>query len=826
MSGLVRGVLRVVLGVIFGFGAWFWMTPSVSAEADWGVARIKEVSEAPSSFCIGQKQLVAIENGPVVQGCVSGERTQIATYYHEGSMRVAMKKWADAHFYPLQGVCGAQLACYYAESFDALVTQVYGPNGVRFTVVYQHYLRQIVWRDGAYVFAANSEPYAVGPAEHPVASGALAASQNGRWLAVELIDTGTALVDLFTLETRRITDRAYRYGFGMDPQSEMAVSNDGRSVVVTGSNNGFALFAVGNDCGEKMTWPLQATIVPPGRACPYTDMAIGSIVQGFYYGWRPIFHPTLPQLTVRVAKYYGESQLVTFTKGLDAVVPMGYMGLGDSFSSGEGETSADFYLPLTNADTERCHTSRRSYPFLIGGIQKVEARNIACSGAKMADIIGLGEYSGQKQRLKGKENTETLQQEARVSIVPGRVRQSEFLTLYQPDIVSIGIGGNDSGIMDKLRVCAMPGQCDWVGSHRRKEAAAEIDALETGYEAMFRSMQDELPLGKIIAIGYPDPIAPAGECDAITDALFTLEEREFLHRSIIRLNRVMKRAAERRGIQYVDIEDVFSGHKLCQSSAAMNGIRLGTASELMGSLQSFRLVKAESYHPTPFGHALIAQRVIEVLSRVGPGGGPVCDETCVGNDGYWGDATTGSSNISRQYELTDEPCERTCRIAIEPGVFQEGSEITVSLNDEALSVGGRPSSDGGFVSTVTASRSGIMTLRVAGRTEAGADLELYQAVEWGSVLSRPTLNVEKAVVSAHSGVTSALTPSSALSNSARTGTEPAAAIKGDAILLPTQVTARGNETKRIVPIPLLFTLIYGLIGIMAVWLISALLLRK
>lgn len=136
---------------------------------------------------------------------------------------------------------------------------------------------------------------------------------------------------------------------------------------------------------------------------------------------------------------------------------MKYLALGDSYSSGEGDTEKNksinqkYYASETdkNGDTsngiprEKCHVSTRSYPYLLASsmtLGRGESRQwgtVACSGATIYDAnqdnkLGYeGQWSGEGNpglgRLHGLSNKSTLQAAALNEIIPGRKSKSSLL---------------------------------------------------------------------------------------------------------------------------------------------------------------------------------------------------------------------------------------------------------------------------------------------------------------------------------------------------------------------------------------------------------------
>lgn len=168
-----------------------------------------------------------------------------------------------------------------------------------------------------------------------------------------------------------------------------------------------------------------------------------------------------------------------------------YLALGDSFSSGEGDTDKNpatgrkYYRQWTDvkedkakgAPKEKCHVSTRSYPYKLanwmglGSGPSAAWASVACSGATVYDMNwdNSGGYEGQDSplgRLHGYDNKGTLQKMALNEMIPGRVKQIEFVKKYQPKVITLTAGGNDVDFGGKIRSCVDPRErrdtCDWA----------------------------------------------------------------------------------------------------------------------------------------------------------------------------------------------------------------------------------------------------------------------------------------------------------------------------------------------------------------------------
>ena len=319
-----------------------------------------------------------------------------------------------------------------------------------------------------------------------------------------------------------------------------------------------------------------------------------------------------------------------------------YLALGDSFSSGEGALDVDGTGYRVGTDvsgddlrpTEKCHLSKYSYPYLIAGRNGYDDddwSSVACSGAVIDDVNGEGSlaYEGQNNndtpRL-SKYDIYALKNEALIKFIPGRQKQIEFVREYQPNVVTIGVGGNDIAFAKIITACASPdtkGGGEWTTtcSYAKNDGTAGdllssiIDQFNR-LESLYRELIAAGPKGmKLYVIGYPvfvDTEASNYQCGLGAQVRLNKDERSMIAAATRALNSQARLAAEYAGAIYVSTESSFGSHTLCGDAlnSAMNGIVEGGA--------------PESFHPNQLGHKLMADRIELAL-----GGKTLVEYECV-----------------------------------------------------------------------------------------------------------------------------------------------------------------------------------------------------
>ena len=290
--------------------------------------------------------------------------------------------------------------------------------------------------------------------------------------------------------------------------------------------------------------------------------------------------------------------------------PYRMFALGDSYISGEG---ADNYLPGTDETGEPgrnlCHRAATAYPHLAARSLGVSLTFVACSGAKTEDVTGVSaggeEVGGQYPDAP----SDVFGARPQVDVLAEAAAGDEE---RRPDLVLIGIGGNDAGFAKLGVACGSPvGNCGspksadrWLGGLD----AVVHPALTRTYARVREAAGNGVP---VFAFTYPNPFGPE-----FCDDLFGVIEPEMTFirdRFLPQLNRTVESAARAAGVRVIDLSHALDGHRFCDgplSAAAINFVKLGRT---RGAQIDPRSLHRGSLHPSPLGHRLIEAEVMAEL---------------------------------------------------------------------------------------------------------------------------------------------------------------------------------------------------------------------
>ena len=671
----------MVVSVIFGFvvttnvNAW---SPNVTPSS-----KRSDVKVYHSNPCPGNYGMIAVSGEGSINACIMGENIRVASYFPaQGGVAYAVSFPSENTFYLLD-VCQGLWGCVYAEEYDTLA----GPAGI-----YKNFIRNLnkTMQGGVVHYGPNAHSSVLSVSQFAGRSfipQTVATSQNGKWALVELRSYGFFLINVQTSEVRRIIAPGIEYGYGYDPRVEMTVTNDGSTVAIVGTRMGLWVVSVDEACGDRPTELMQARFIGAVTACAYVPTPTNEYIQNFSYALRPVFSSNDKTLSFDAYSNIGASRHVTLFSDPNTnenAEEKYYLALGDSFTSGEGETDDTYYL---GGAANKCHVSRRSYPFLLASYWNVLVGSTACSGATIKAARGQSSSLFQTHQL-------------------------EQLGLQAPDISTVGLGGNDAGLMGKLKDCLGTGTCKWAGTaESRRSTGLEIKNLYPRLKQFYMDVKIKT-LGPVIVVGYPRIVSVQTDCQAPVGTLLNQTERQFMNEAVQYLNKVIQAAAMDSGVEYADIEDVLSGGELCSSSGLsyMNAIRLGDEYAGISALPSVKVIGAESFHPKPEGHARIATKVFQNFSELNslntymnngvPTPAPALSS-------YWNAETTSQKSQQAIPFLSKIAIKKQDLLSISfPAfTFKPLSSIALELHSEVKNLGTVESAEDGSLNTTIASDS-------------------------------------------------------------------------------------------------------------------------
>lgn len=790
---------------------------STISDISWSNAKPTIFSSTPteisgSTSCSSSYQIKQVAgDDSLSRVCmVSGTKLRYGVDYgHGASVRSLVGFNFDTKMYPLYGVCDGFEGCLYIPQSDIMIAKHSGPA----TAIYRNFSEHIkpvtsthyvpsstggitvITTVDYYEFDSSTTPDAVlqNTDGSPWPIGGASVSANGDWVAIEFGQRGIGLINMQTLEIKRVSDISLSYypivNYYYSPSVvELAVSNDGNHIAAVGSKTSPVIIDVTPDCSEVITdASMSVENYPMAHRCKQAQIDTTEFITNFQYALDPRFDDAGGELS-----FYAISNITTHTTNdpetdiqtnANQIVMrvqgytkqrIDYLALGDSFSSGEGELEDKNYQDGTNDEYEKCHVSTLSYPFLIanGLGNKSTFKSVACSGAKTTDIIGNNDalYLGQGKRLKDAGMSSPImtvaKDQAEKLFIPGRIHQQKFVSEYKPKVITVGVGGNDAGFMDKLEACIKPGVCEWANTpHGRYQTAGEVNNLFNTLVTTYAALHAASPNTKIYAIGYPQIVDSTDNC-RLAYWWLGVAETKFMSEGIKYLNQVVAAAAKAAGVKYIDIEQSYGDQKLCGSKkpTAANEIVYGDDFNPINNTW-IKFVGDETFHPNSEGHQLAFEAIDNALT----GGDDESTITIMNDPNYCSNNLTicpdptvtapptpaywippaGYDSEGNLVPIYDDYVDQLDSSPLSKGIslgkssLAPSSSITVELHSDPIVLGQfQAASDGSFNANITLPddlEEGYHTIHLYGTSYSGEPVDIYQIFDYEKPYTKPDI---------------------------------------------------------------------------------------
>ena len=266
-----------------------------------------------------------------------------------------------------------------------------------------------------------------------------------------------------------------------------------------------------------------------------------------------------------------------------------YVALGDSY------TAAPLVLPQVG-EPIGCSRSSANYPSLVARALGIAAfRDVSCSSA-------------------------TTEHMTAPQSVPLGVNAPQFDALSDgTELVTVGIGGNDVGLVGAAVTCAELGALAPTGTACRSHfnsggqdrVVAQIAATAPKIAAVVAGIRERSPHARIVVVGYPDVLPRSGNgCYPLVP--LSPDDVRYFDGLIVQLNEMLAATSTANGAEYVDTYLDSVGHDVC----TLPPVRWFEG--LVPTAPAFPL------HPNGLGEQSMARSVLRVLGAPRPA--PVLSE--------------------------------------------------------------------------------------------------------------------------------------------------------------------------------------------------------
>ncbi len=603
----------------------------------------------------------------------------------------------------------------------------------------------------------------------PLTGEAAAHSRDGRYWVFSGAN-GVIFADALAGVTRLISaDKRQSYSTSF---MQLAVADDGKYVAVGGTLVAANRIYYRDLCGDEIPNNDTHSRYVMQNPCGFYDFGTQlraqfgdeSVYNSYFFGYNA------GELYLQYSttdRHEANQTAIRITSPGYTPPQLDYLALGDSYSSGEGDTETDpatdekYYREFTDEDVnvvigqpeEKCHLSTRSYPYLLAGSMNLTFENpkkwdsVACSGATMWDVSAKGSstYKGQWARLKDFD-VDALKTVALDEFIPGRQKQIEFVRKYKPKAITITMGGNDVGFGEKIIACATPFPltadvtCDYAESNGRADLGNSISRLYKNLQKLYSEMHNASPKTKLYIIGYPQFIN--GEnltCGDLNTGGINFSEREMISQSISYTNKVIRQVSRFTGVKYIDIENSLLSHRLCdEEDKYVTGI-----TNVLGLNEN---EKQESFHPNAKGHNVIYAAIKNALhneSLLDYDNCPetdivICPDTSATEDNievpeYFQTDFATTENVEYKHMTTFEVAKETqTLVSLEAYAFAPSGSVSLELHSDPINLGtATAKSNGGLEFNIAIPADtpvGYHTLELHGATFSGEPIVFEQVI--------------------------------------------------------------------------------------------------
>jgi len=262
-----------------------------------------------------------------------------------------------------------------------------------------------------------------------------------------------------------------------------------------------------------------------------------------------------------------------------------YVALGDSYTSAP-------LVPTQYGDPIDCGRSDRNYPSLV------------------AEAFGVGTFIDVSC---GSAQTKHMTQ-PQTGLPAGGTNPPQFNALRRDaTLVTVGIGGNDAGLVGVASTCAELGVTQPTGTACRDryapggndKVAAKIEATKPKIAAVLNGIHQRSPNARVAIVGYPDVLPDNGEsCYPMVP--LSPDDVRYIDELIVRINTMIAGQAAANDAEFVDTYADSGGHDVCKLPPTR------WFEGLVPTEPAFPL------HPNGKGEESMARSAIALLSRPRP----------------------------------------------------------------------------------------------------------------------------------------------------------------------------------------------------------------
>jgi len=261
-----------------------------------------------------------------------------------------------------------------------------------------------------------------------------------------------------------------------------------------------------------------------------------------------------------------------------------YVALGDSYTSGP-------LIPNQVGTPADCARSDHNYPSLTAAAFGLTLRDVSCSGATTKHMANP--QSG---------------------LPAGGTNPPQFNGVTRDAaLVTVGIGGNDAGLVSVGAKCGQLGATnpnghacrDFYTAGGRDQVKEKIDAAAPKVAAVLQGIHTRAPAARVAIVGYP-AVVPTDGTGCYPTVPLSPDDIAYFNELLVKINAMIAEQARANDAEYVDTYTPSIGHDVCKLPLTR------WFEGLVPTEPAFPL------HPNGRGEASLASSTIAVLRRPRP----------------------------------------------------------------------------------------------------------------------------------------------------------------------------------------------------------------
>lgn len=220
-----------------------------------------------------------------------------------------------------------------------------------------------------------------------------------------------------------------------------------------------------------------------------------------------------------------------------------YIALGDSYTSGP-------LVPMQHGDPIDCGRSDHNYPSVIAAELKPETFvDVSCGSAETKHMT-----------------------EPQTDLPAGGTNPPQFNALRaDATLVTVGIGGNDAGLVSVATKCAQLGATQPTGTACRDFYApggndtvgAKIEEARPKIDAVLQGIHERSPGARVAIVGYPN-VLPRDGTNCYPTVPLSSDDVTYIDALIIRINKMIAQEAAINDAEFIDTYADSIGHDVCK----------------------------------------------------------------------------------------------------------------------------------------------------------------------------------------------------------------------------------------------------------------------